>query len=502
MRMAPRRRPGSRLGRAGAAAALLGCGWLCSAGLPGVAVAQAFELERPSVRLQALGGMQLAIPDENNEINLSDFGDNLAGTARDRDSWTVEGWAGVNRSYEDWTELGSGKGLRIRDRNDRELAGLDVVYRQRAERALGGTAVWTARDHQLRYGSNSRVRGPSYRLFYNETFGPLSAAIGYAQLGEDEDILSPNVFDIWHVWRTRTASLAASYDLPTGGLIAAAQVNFDRVRIEGVSDDPAGFHRDEFDWRRPATRVALALLRPEGTGPVAVGAKLTLLERTGREEGSFSWSDRFPTNPSRVNFSARLPMFEEEESGWSAEGRAAWEAVPRLRLSGAAGMRHFESLVVETKNNNFIGSRQAADFTEDGLRVGAGAMALLWNARLRVGAEGFFESGSREETVPREGAETVDSRLYEGRAGVEYLTPRRLALRVGFQASSEDGNVDAPSDLFLARGITAGIGYLPRGGTISLDIAARVWSSEQAEKSAERPEAEAEDLTLGVRLIF
>ena len=43
-----------------------------------------------SVRLEGMGGFLSAVPDENNEINLNDFGRNPAGFGDDRDSWVME----------------------------------------------------------------------------------------------------------------------------------------------------------------------------------------------------------------------------------------------------------------------------------------------------------------------------------------------------------------------------------------------------------------------------
>lgn len=484
---------------------------LCFISLPATAQYSDYAAEQrgwslpgthPSVRLAAMGGLQFTIRDENNELNVSDFGGNLAGVLADRQGWTVESWGGRRNNTRDVNSQYHGAPVRQRDRFDQQLSGLDVVYRQEGQRAIGVVVAWGGHDSRQRYGTNGRVTATGYEGFYVETFGRVTAAGGVTMRADNEDVVSPDVFAIRHTSKTRSGRLAVMAPMPLAGFVAAAQVDFDRVRIEGISADPGGYHDDRFFWRRPATRYAVALLRPEAsTSPLAVGLRCSVLDRTGREEGHIRWSDRFSSNPGGVNLAINVPIFEETESGWQADARASYELGPTFRLAGAARLLHFESEVDEAPNSNFLGSRSESALDRDAWSLGGGAGLTLLAQRLRIGFEGSLQGVSDDETQPRARSETK-ARRYDVRSGAEYLMPSRLALRLGYQRASHDLDVDAPGTLELSNGGTFGLGFVPYGGVIALDGAVRLWNESPEQAGTENRKAESQDLMLSVRVIF
>lgn len=457
---------------------------------------------RPSLRLDAMGGLYLVVPDENNELNLSDFGGNLAGVLSDRRGWSVESWLGRNNSYVDRNTAYLGQDVRQRSRFDLERGGLDVVYRRERRSALGMTLFWHGYDARLTYGPNSRVTGPDSRFFASRVFGPLTTALGLATASDREALVASDIFNIRHTSQTRRVMIAAAWDLKRYGVSVGAQVDADRVRIDGVSADPSGFHSDRFDWRRPATQMRLTLVRPEGVGRLAFGVNVGRLRREGTEEAEISWSDRFPWNPSRVNYSVVVPSFTETERGWNAEGRASWRFTRRLQLSGQGLYRKLDSQVTESANSNFAGSRNEEDAKATAWRVGAGLGAsMLRDSRLRLGVEGFADGGKLDSVRPRQSV-VQKKKGYEVRAGAEYLFARDLVVRAGYQRHSQDYAVGEPSSLGLSNGLALGFGYVPRGGLIAFDTALRVWKESPKMAGAANQEAAARDLAMSVRFLF
>jgi hypothetical protein len=424
---------------------------------------------RPSVRLEGMGGLALVVPDENNEINLSDFGDNIAGIISDRDGWSIETWGGRDLDQSRFRQPLSGSTL-LRDASfDRALGGADVVYRKPGRRAVGGTINWTAHSTRESLGPATKVRGPDVFAFYNQVLGRLTLGAGVTSWSDDESVTSPDPFAIHHYSRTLTGSFAAAYAL--GSWTAAGQMDVDRVTIHGVDADPAGFHSDEFEWARPATRLHFSLIRPEG-GKVAAGLNLSMLRRRGTEEAYIRWSDRYPDNPSHFNMVRHIPTFEEKEDGWGLEGRCLLKATGMLNLGGYGWIGNGTTKVTETPNANFVGSRRAEDSVQRTWRFGAG-VGLSPTERLRAGVEGYLDGqkDTQHTTGPDQILKTRDLEL---RAGAEWLLPSHLALRAGFTTGSADENLDLAGNLYMSDGLSVGMGYLPRGGMFSLDGALRL----------------------------
>jgi hypothetical protein len=457
---------------------------------------------RPSLRLDAMGGLHLVIPDENNELNLSDFGGNLAGVLRDRSGWSVESWLGRNNSFVDLNTAYLGQDVRQRNRLDLEGGGLDVVYRRGAKSALGMTLFWRGYDARLTYGPNSRVSGPDSRVFVNHVVGPLTVAVGAATASDKEDLVALDIFSIHHTSESRRLTVAAAWDLNMAGMSVGAQLDADRVRIDGASADPSGFHNDTFEWRRPATQMRLTLVRPERLDPLAFGVTVGRLRREGTEEATISWSNRFPQNPSRVNYANRVPSFTETEHGWDAGGRASWRFARYLRLSGEGLYRALEDRVTESANSNFSGSRSQEIAKRTAWRFGAGLGAvLLRDGRLRAGVETAVDGGRLDSQHPRQTL-VQETRGYETRTGVEYLFARDLVVRAGYQWRSRDHAVGEPASLGLSNGLTLGFGYVPRGGLIALDTFLGVWKERPDVPGAANREAASRDLAISVRFLF
>jgi len=81
---------------------------------------------QPSLRLVTLGGLSLAIPDENNQINLWDFGGSTLGLAEDRDSTSLDFYLDSGHRSDKHTIGGTDYQL---DRDSRLQVGMQAVGR-------------------------------------------------------------------------------------------------------------------------------------------------------------------------------------------------------------------------------------------------------------------------------------------------------------------------------------------------------------------------------------
>jgi len=449
-----------------AAALSLLCGGSAWAQYLDYAVGQRAHFEpgsRVTARLMGMGGLAAVIEDENNELNLIDFGRNLAGIADDRDGWSVEGWGRRSRDVDEYRIMGQGD--RYRYRVSRERSGIDAAWRG-GGKTYGLTVLWDRLKTADPAGDGTNVRGPSVSAYAGGVLGPVRWGAGIG--GWTDDQFYP--LQIAHAATGWVYSLGLAAD--PGAWTIGAQLAVDDVSIDGESKDPEGYHRDEYTWSRPATSLRLSLLR-ERSARLGLGLNCTFLRREGIEEASISWSDRYPYNPSDRGFTTTVPTFEEEESGLLLEGRMRYRWTDALQSALFSTLETFDVKVEDSANTNFPGSLRAED-SDGWIWTGGGGMGCrLLGGRAHAGVEGLYTQGNLESI--EEGVSTsTDWRVVEARAGVEVLFRSRLALRGGGTFGVRDEDVDAPSNLYNIRSLTIGLGYIPLGGTIVLD-GALVW---------------------------
>jgi hypothetical protein len=416
------------------------------------------------VRLLSLGAMRFVIPDENNEINLADFGQNLSGVATDKDGWSVESWFSRRRMTEDFPANYRGAPVIQRDTFNSEVAHTRVIYRNGNGRAIGGSFQWTGHSTVLRYGDQTKTRGPQFEAFWNETFGDLSLALGASRWTDEETLSSIDVFTVHHASDAVGWTLGASY--PLLGLEWGGQLTSERVRIDGTSVDPSGFHQDDFEWLRPTRKLRLSAFLPEG-GDLEFGANFSNFSLDGAEDAQISWSDRFPGNPSGFDFDREVPTFEEEERGSRVEARALYWLGYAPRVAAFAARETRISDVVES--SNFIGSRRQGKLDRTRTEVGGGLATSVLEERLTVGVEGLGVL-TTDEIVDRVGTPSqVKSRDVSGRLGVEWFTRQDFALRAGYERLVLDADTDAPLTLQTGQAASFGFGWVPKGALYVVD---------------------------------
>lgn len=447
-------------------------------------------------RLQAMGGLQWVIPDENNELNLSDFGDNVAAIAADKDGWNIDSWYGQIRNKNDFIFSRGGPLLAQSETVRQEALSTEAVYRNGRGRAIGLFYQWSHQEIKRRLGDDSKTRGPQLGGLWNERIWRFDLGARVTSFGDDQALKTADVFELSHRSKAWIVSLGAATEVV--GLDLGGQVEINRNRIDGTSRDPSGFHQDDFRWERPSTRVRLSAALPPGSD-LEAAVNVSFLRLRGKEEVQISWSDRFPLNPSQFFYSKKLPTFKEDEDAFAVEGRALYWLAGELRATAYARFEDFTSVVEEAAN--FKGSRRQQDLDRSTTTLGGGLGTTLLDGALQLGVEaaGVFAD---TKTILLRTSSDVSSRSLEGRGGVEWFPRSNLALRAGFGRNVIDADLDQPFTLQTGNVISAGVGYTPRGGMVRFDaVVRRVDRTPDEEGGAER-ENDRTELGLFTRLLF
>ena len=455
-----------------------------------------FPVQDQVPRLQAMGGLQWIIPDENNELNLSDFGDNVAGVAADKDGWSIDSWYGQQRHRSDFLFSQGGPLLAQSETIRQEVVNTEAVYRNGRGRAIGLFYQWDHQEIDRRLGNDSKTRGPRLGGLWNERVWRFDLGARVTAWSDDQTLKTADVFDVSHSSQTWIASFGAITEL--AGVDLGTQVEINRTRIDGVSRDPSGFHQDDFRWERPSTKFRISAALPPGSN-LEAAVNVSFLRLRGNEEVKISWSDRFPLNPSQFLYVKKAPTFKEEEDGVSLEGRALYWLAGELRATVFGRFEDFSANVVEAAN--FKGSRREQDVEQSTVTLGGGLGTTLLDGKLQIGIEGQGRFQDTKTALIRSSSD-ISGRALEGRVGVEWFPRPNLALRGGYGRNAIDTDLDEPFTLQIGNVISAGIGYTPRGGMIRVDAVARLVDRTPDEEGGAELENDRIELGLFTRLLF
>ncbi len=453
------------------------------AGLDPVALRSA-----PSVRLAGMGPVDLCVRDEANELNMRDFGLNVAGVLEDSDGWVIESWFGGNRQQLDNPALSSERSY--------GQAGAQAVYRSN-HTALGLDYNWTYFETQDHPGDWSRVRGPLASAIVNRRFGRFILGAVVGSESENESRNSPDFFAIRHNqarWVGQVGGQAAF-----GATKIGLGWDFERGDVEGKSVDPSRFHEDVLTWVRPVDRFSVSVIHSQGAN-FEVGVRARLVDRTGGETEVISWSDRSPRNGSKEIFRrSEVVTFSEDESDADVTGRVQLR-LARLEIGAEGSYRSWEWDVVE--GLNFKGSNREGSRSSDVLRLAAGASTHLLGGRLLAGVQGEVLQDDWETTEGLESSSGTGRYATLG-VGAETFVNPEVALRGGAWLTSEDGDIDAPLTLSKGKGFSGGASWLPRGGTVQIHGSLRHTTAEPEKGGATGADEKDEtSFLVGLRLLL
>ncbi|NNF07580.1 MAG: hypothetical protein HKN21_12530, partial [Candidatus Eisenbacteria bacterium] len=275
-----------------------------------------------TIRLDGMGGFETAVPDENLEISMWDFGNNPAGFSQDRDSWNLEFRYGHAEFAERDRRL-SGNDLSINDgtvrggfySRDKIGVGAQLDYAEVSTNSFSRVAD----SFRL---SGFRVDGNTY---LSEKLS-LGARIGLS--AENQEEFSSSVYRINHDNTSLRGGLGVSYDL-VEGVKVGARGELIGTTVDGQSRGP--FHTDNFDWSRPGGLVAVHGFLSRGR--LQGGVDFTNQEINGEESVRISWSERFIFNPTPDELSTNLDTFTEKRTNEQLRTRWRLSINPRLSVS-------------------------------------------------------------------------------------------------------------------------------------------------------------------------
>lgn len=442
----------------------------------------------PSVRLMGLGNPGLAVVDEDSELNLHDFGGNVAGILDDSDRWVVESWMGnhIRQSQRNLLDTEQRYGH----------SGVHVTYRSDS-RVLGAEVNWTYLETDEMPGDWHRVRGPLISALVNQRIGRLVVGMMLGRESENEDRHSANFFNIRHAQDRWIGRLGLG--VPLAGWILGGEWRFESGDVIGRSIDALRFHEDSYTWTRPVNRYILAAVLPR-RGAIEGGVRVGLMDRAGSEEVKISWSNDSPQNPSHTDYEDEAVTFREEESAFEVATRWRLYLGDRSILGASVSYRDWAHDVYE--GVNYKGSESEGLWSDETMAVAVGFSQLLLRERLLVSLDGRLLQTDWVAADVLERDEATARNVLLG-MGLEFFARSDLALRGGFGVGSSDRDIDAPLTMRTLQSVSGGISWLPRGGLIQLTGAIRITRWEPVEEEATDLESEEEmSFALGLRLLL
>jgi len=418
-----------------------------------------------TTRLDGMG-LRIAAPDENDEINLFDFGNNPAGLLADRDAWSVD----FRMAHQEYVE------------RDPRLSGFDYkgntysflgAYRRTSDQAFGGGYDLIQSNLKRNGESRSRFDNIRYRFLYNRLFGPASFGFEFRYENEVEDLQNPGrLYYIEHNTDAFTGVAGLSYPVHEY-VTVAARGDIRRSTVNGTAQSDEFL--DKFDWNRPkgSADAQVFVTHPRLKGGLTVGK----LKGAGEENVEIGWSPLFLFNPTLrfVRFE-REPLTEKASTD-RLSTRWEYEAVPGLfSVAGAFRSESSSNLVVAVPTVS--GSESSSDVDSDYSDFGLGGNLLLAGQRLFVGGEFHSVNDKVTDHDPLDGF-ILERTTSTFSVGAEYLLFENLAIRNGWAVRSEDRKASSGNET-LDLGLTGtysattasfGVGLVPRGAALQLDAA-------------------------------
>ncbi len=456
----------------------------------------------PKARLESMGGMLVSVPDENNEINLLDFGGNLVGSIDDKPTHHLDAWGG----WRGWVDRTTPEAP---DQDFRYFpTGFIVNAIPNPDYAIGGSA-------SFRPGSAERLVSTEFqRLFglpiVNPETGsnlgsPLAADLSsgdftayYARrmtdrfafglLGgystEEEKRTAEATYKLNHnsdVWSAQ-ASLAGELFSAAGPFeewVLGANGFAANVGIDGRSSDD--LHTDIYSWERINYGTNIHLLG-RVAGWVNGGLDFRYGSFEGQETADYNWSTLFALNPTNQTIRFARKVFEE---GLRTKGFATrWEAEPPdLPASFGLGFQAAQTeywLLPGTNVNSHTTARSQEVTAWEGV---AGGSYYLPAGRGLVAGEVVWGWRDLYESIsyPRR---NVGASNFEIGVGGEYAVALPVVARAGYRfiSSDDDRNRENPEGQFSTHRLALGAGYRTLSGAVLLDLAFSYdWASSDAE---------------------
>ena len=456
------------------------------------------RLRQPSLRLAMLGGLSLVVDDENNRLNLWDFGGSGTGLLADRDSTSVDAFADTERR-----------------KDSRTIAGVKHEILNAHDLGVGGQAVWRvpgrfafgldtgyltfrgARPVQNAVFEDQGIRVPiaipSYngvglqgrlawtahlilgREVLNTRLREVTRKNGATELSKQgETVDYPRAFDI-----TDAKGKVSGYGLGLGWNKArwgsiALQHDWTTVRVDGSNNNARRVYETS-EPRKTKEISAVAILTP--TPWIRVGILLGRERFHAVEQYRFSLSGGSTGTPLVDRGDRQSRDFKQEYL--RARTSIEPERVKGLTLAGDLNVRHDDEGVNPSTGpdnfNDFIATVLVGDTLSLPQALVPGRQELRhWDAG-GGGAYRFTEKalGGAEfhRYVNAYDGDLVHARqrITELRAGIEYTLNPTWQARLGGFHRKDDPDVFTSNNEAVLNAVTAGAGYAPPDSRYALD---------------------------------
>jgi hypothetical protein len=445
------------------------------------------RFQPPSFRLEAMGGLGLAVRDTYTQINLWDFAGLPLGLATARDSTSMDLWVnGVGRTLD---ERAGGISYDVDRQHDSQYA-LEAVARS-GNLAVGADAGSFAFRRGAPYGDKAHVtnNGNQPALVPVAT-GKLGGPLHWGLRG----IVAKETFHR-QLWQDQVEGGEVKLQ-PTGEQLAPP--NFFTPKdittpVYGLGASLGWFHGKKweagsyFDYRRENVEGTLSTLRSDynttesrdiwGYGAAAIVHPVTGTQvgvDAGRERYASIQNYRFTLSGGSVD-NAFTGRGEREQHNarhdyFNVRVQSDLSSVPVT--IGAAYRVSFDHDQIHATSghpsdfNTFVTERVTSDtlqapplvvsgITETrGVEFGGGASYRFLERKATVGAEyRHFRDALNGDFV------LAKATGWEARAGGEYQVHKHVVVRAGYRHHSEDQDVNSPRNELVADRVTFGAQY-------------------------------------------
>ena len=422
------------------------------------------------VRLSGMGGFDVAVPDENNEINLLDYSGNPAGFSEDRDSWTID-LRYSHAEFEEGTTSPASTDVKVND------GAFILGYHVPKKYGFGGKLDYSEAKTLDTFSTNTTYNLVGLELVTNYyLLKQLSLGLQGGYSSEKQDLSTTQFYSIEHEGHEPHIGGGAAYEV-VPGITLGVRADAFPSKIDGTS--ASSTHQDNFSWDRPSNDVSAHAF--VNRGRLDLGVDYDRLKVEGRESVRLSWSERFLYNPTPDDYLLETDTFSEDRSTKTFRTRAALHIIPgRLNVSAAFGKIDGNFKVIT--NPNVLGSLDRSDASTSATEFLAGGSYTFLEDRLMLAGEVKVRSSDFDNT-----GETSARSLSEDdlvlRMGGEYLIGEKLAARAGIVRGKEDlttttydenGIASMPPEQngsFNSWRLATGLGVIPWGAIWQLDLA-------------------------------
>jgi hypothetical protein len=436
-----------------------------------------------STRLTAMGGIEVAVPDEQIPINAYHYGDNPAALLAARDTSVVE----IPAAYQEFDDqyyglthsaIGRGAGFKSEFRPSRKWAmAAEFNYgsadASRHDLCPAPDDCRFIRDFDMPVAPEDQpvtadrtfgagIRTPDVNVIYARTFFPritFGGRFGYRKETENRRLIHPYDLNL----DSDAALLAggAEYLLPiwSDAMRLSAWGQYSDNQVVGTSESP--LNSDRYTWDRPTVGFggALVVHRGDWLEGIVDGRHYSF---DGEEIAQVNWAPQFYLNPFPSDNNPEN-VFRRE---WSAflSGLRHNEASTRwmVGLPGKPvhlGLRYAYYRQYEwiRPNEAVIQTVNPLDVKRLGFRFAGGLSLNLPDNQGVVGFETRIAHETRTDYTGRLPEIPMVTHTYN--FGAEYRARPDLPVRAGFELLRHDPNSDDNAAPFKGIALTAGLGY-------------------------------------------